>query len=203
MFWFKGLLIGFSIAAPVGPIGLLCIQRTLTDGRAVGLAAGLGAASADAVYGSIAGFGLTTVASLLLDWQNGLRLMGGVFLLYLGLRTLLATPTEPGANLRSAGLLRDYASTFLLTLTNPMTILAFVGIFAGLGLVGGAGDDFAAAGVLVLGVFLGSACWWLILVIGVGAVRQRLAASALLWINRISGAIMMGFGVLALLPAAG
>jgi arginine exporter protein ArgO len=84
-----------------------------------------------------------------------------------------------------------------------MTILAFVGIFAGLGLVGGAGDDFAAAGVLVLGVFLGSACWWLILVIGVGAVRQRLAASALLWINRISGAIMMGFGVLALLPAAG
>jgi len=196
MFFYKGLLIGFSIAAPVGPIGLLCIQRTLTRGRLTGLASGLGAASADAVYGFVAGFGLTSVSGLLLGWRRELQLLGGLFLLYLGLRILLAPPAERCAAADSVGLLSDYASTFALTLANPVTILAFIGIFAGLGLADAPGD-FTSAGLLVLGVFLGSLLWWLLLAYGVGALRHRLAPAVQGWINRAAGAVIIGFGVLA------
>src|SRR5215212_10024460 len=119
----KGLLIGFSIAAPVGPIGVLCIRRTLAQGRAAGLVSGLGAASADAVYGCIAGFGLTFISGLLISQQGWLRLIGGGFLLYLGIKTLLSRPAEQPASAGGTGLARAYASTQLLTLTNPATIL--------------------------------------------------------------------------------
>lgn len=199
LFWFKGLLIGFAIAAPVGPIGLLCVQRTLTRGRWSGVLSGLGAASADAVYGCIAGFGLASLAGWLLAWQTELRLVGGMFLLYLGWRTWRVPPAAEQAPVRPtrAGLLGDYLSTLGLTLTNPVTILAFLGIFAGLGLAGGSGD-FAAAAALVLGVFAGSLLWWLLLAGGVGLLRGRLSPSVLPWINRVSGALIAGFGVWAL-----
>jgi len=196
MFFYKGLLIGFAIAAPVGPIGLLCIQRTLTRGRLAGLASGLGAASADAVYGFVAGFGLTAVSGLLLGWRRELQLLGGLFLLYLGLRILLTPPAEGRAAAASVGLLSDYASTFVLTLANPVTILAFIGIFTGLGLADAPGD-FISAGLLVLGVFLGSLLWWLLLASGVGALRHRLAPAVQGWINRAAGAVIISFGVLA------
>ncbi len=200
LFWFKGMLIGFAIAAPVGPIGLLCIQRTLVRGRWSGVLSGLGAASADAVYGCIAGFGLASLAGGLLAWQTELRLIGGLFLLYLGGRTWLAPLAAEQARVRPtrAGLLGDYLSTLGLTLTNPVTILAFLGIFAGLGLTGGAGN-FAMAGVLVLGVFAGSLLWWLLLAGGVGLLRGRLSPSILRWINRASGLLIAGFGIWALL----
>jgi threonine/homoserine/homoserine lactone efflux protein len=200
LFWFKGMLIGFAIAAPVGPIGLLCIQRTLVRGRWSGVLSGLGAASADAVYGCIAGFGLASLAGGLLAWQTELRLTGGLFLLYLGGRTWLAPLAAEQARVRPtrAGLLGDYLSTLGLTLTNPVTILAFLGIFAGLGLTGGAGN-FAMAGVLVLGVFAGSLLWWLLLAGGVGLLRGRLSPSILRWINRASGLLIAGFGIWALL----
>ncbi len=200
MFWLKGLLIGFAIAAPVGPIGLLCIQRTLARGRWSGVLSGLGAASADAVYGCIAGFGLASLAGLLLAWQMELRLVGGLFLLYLGWRTWLTPPAAEQARVRPAraGLLGDYLSTLALTLTNPVTILAFLGIFAGLGLAGGAGD-FVAAGALVLGVFAGSLLWWLLLAGGVGLLRGRFSPSILRWINLGSGLVIAGFGIWALL----
>ena len=199
-FLFKGMLIGFAIAAPVGPIGLLCIQRTLTRGRWSGVLSWLGAASADALYGCIAGFGLASLAGWLLAWQTELQITGGLFLLYLGWRTW-QTPSvaEPAqAQPTRAGLAGDYLSTLALTATNPVTILAFLGIFTGLGLAA-TGQDFAAAGLLVLGVFAGSLLWWLLLAGGVGLLRRRLTPSALRWINRISGMLIASFGGWALL----
>ncbi|MFO1430821.1 MAG: LysE family transporter [Candidatus Competibacteraceae bacterium] len=194
----KGLLIGFAIAAPVGPIGLLCIQRTLQRGRIAGFISGLGAASADAVYGSIAGFGLVSLSGLLLDWRQELRRLGGIFLLYLGWRLFSSLPTEQNSALRSTDLMEDYASTFLLTLTNPVTILAFIGIFTGLGLAAGE-RNFNAAGLLVLGVFLGSLLWWLLLALAVGALRRRLSPATRRRLNRAAGTVIALFGALALL----
>ncbi|MCP4426981.1 MAG: LysE family transporter, partial [Chloroflexi bacterium] len=166
----RGTAIGFAIAAPVGPIGLLCIQRTLRNGRTYGFVSGLGAASADAVYGAIAGFGLTAVSNILIAQQNWFSLVGGLFLLYLGLRTffapLAAQAADVSAGARGNGLWGAYGSIFLLTLTNPITILSFVAIFAGLGL---AADKrtVGEAMTLVGGVTLGSAAWWLLLSGGV------------------------------------
>jgi len=192
----RGLLIGFSIAAPVGPIGVLCIRRTLAAGRATGLAVGLGAATADAVYGAIAGFGLTAVSSLLVRQQGVLRLVGGLFLCYLGVRTFLASPARDAARAGGAGLLGAFTSTFGLTLANPATILSFVAVFAGLGIAGA--GSWREATVLVAGVFLGSALWWLLLSGAVGALRSRLDLRALRWINRLSGLVLLGFGIIAL-----
>ncbi|MBN1200852.1 MAG: LysE family transporter [Anaerolineae bacterium] len=196
-FFARGLVIGFSIAAPVGPIGVLCIRRTLADGRAHGLVSGLGAATADAIYGSIAAFGLTFVSSFLIDQQTGLRLIGGVFLCYLGIKTLLARPAEHIVQANNNRLTGAYTSTFFLTLTNPVTILSFAAIFAGVG-VGGDAGDYLAAAVLVAGVFLGSAAWWLLLSGGVSLLRDAATPAHLRWINRGSGVILISFGLVAL-----
>jgi len=197
-FLFKGLALGFSIAAPVGPIGVLCIRRTLAEGRAVGFASGLGAATADAIYGSIAAFGLTLISTFLISQRLGLGLIGGAFLCYLGIKTLMAKPAEPAAFIAGKGLLGAYGSTFFLTLSNPITILSFVAIFAGLGFVN-ASRDLVSAGVLVLGVFGGSASWWFLLSGGVSLFRSRFDLRALQWVNRISGSVITGFGLLALM----
>src|SRR5262245_23551445 len=168
----RGLLIGFSIAAPVGPIGVLCIRRTLADGRLAGLVSGLGAATADAFYGCVAAFGLTAVSGFLISQQTWLRLFGGLFLCYLGIRTLLAAPAEKPAIATGRrpspgrGLLAAYTSTFALTVANPATILSFAAIFAGMG-AGITSRSYASAALLVSGVFLGSALWWLLLSGGV------------------------------------
>ncbi|MCB0193793.1 MAG: LysE family transporter [Anaerolineae bacterium] len=193
-----GLLIGFSIAAPVGPIGVLCIRRTLAQGRIVGLLSGLGAATADAFYGCVAGFGLTAVSALLLGQQQWLALTGGLFLCYLGIKTLRSSSADMPTQAQQQSFVSAYASTFFLTITNPATILSFAAIFAGLGLAGTRGD-YLAATVLVAGVFSGSALWWLALSMGVSIVRERINAKQLGWINRISGLIILGFGVAILL----
>lgn len=195
--FFRGLVIGFSIAAPVGPIGVLCIRRTLADGQIAGLVSGLGAATADAFYGCVAGFGLTFISSLLIDQQMWMRLFGGLFLLYLGIKTLLSRPAEQAAKTTGNGLLSAYASTFLLTVTNPLTILSFAAIFAGLGLTNTTGG-YASALILVLGVFLGSASWWLLLSGGVGLFRDKFNTQGMVWVNRISGLIIIAFGAVAL-----
>ena len=192
----RGLILGFAIAAPVGPIGLRCIQRALSQGRAVGLASGLGAATADAFYGAVAAFGLTIISAFLIEQQFWLALLGGLFLCYLGVRTLLSPPAESAAEREARSIGAAYASTFLLTITNPMTILAFVAIFAGAGLAAAGGDAIAAAW-MVLGVFLGSAAWWLLLSGGVSLLRSRINSGVLLWVNRAAGAILALFGVLA------
>jgi threonine/homoserine/homoserine lactone efflux protein len=189
----RGFVLGFSIAMPVGPIGVLCIQRTLAQGRAAGLASGLGAATADAVYGSVAGFGLTVVSAMLVRQRTWLGLLGGVFLCYLGLKTLLSQPVERTGSEIKGGLPRAYASTFVLTLTNPLTIFSFTLAFAALG--GGADGDYVGASLLVLGVFAGSGLWWLLLS---GAVSLFRARFDLKWVNRISGTVIAGLGLIAL-----
>ncbi len=197
-FFLRGLIIGFSIAAPVGPIGLLCIRRTLAVGKVSGLISGLGAATADAIYGSVAGFGLTFISNILIHQQLWLRLIGGLFLCFLGLKIFFSCPAKQEASIKGNGLLSAYASTFFLTLTNPMTILSFAGIFAGLG-VGSTNGNYISAGILVIGVFVGSALWWFILSSVVGMISTKIETHRLRWVNRISGAIITAFGLFALM----
>jgi len=194
----RGWLIGFAIAAPVGPIGVLCIRRTLADGRLVGFLSGIGAATADACYGAIAAFGLTALQDVLLRQQVWLRVAGGLFLIYLGLRTFLATPSSDAARAsHRGGLPGAYLSTFALTITNPATILAFLVIFAGFRL-GETANNYWGAISIVVGVFLGSASWWLLLSGLVGLLRERFTATWLTWVNRLAGGVIFAFGVAAL-----
>jgi len=195
----QGLLIGFSIAAPVGPIGVLCIRRSLADGARIGLLTGLGAASADAFYGAIAAFGLTAVSNLLMNHRFLLGLIGGVFLCYLGVRAFFAGVAEGGQAPPRVSALTAYGSTFVLTLANPMTILSFAAVFVGFGL--GSAKDYNAAGMMVAGVFVGSALWWLLLSSVVSLIRSRMTAASLQWVNRGSGVIIVAFGVYALASA--
>lgn len=201
VFFLKGVILGFVIAAPVGPIGVLCAQRTLTHGRRAGFFSGMGAATADAIYGFIAAFGLTFVADALSAHQAWLRIAGGGALIFLGLRTVIERPCEqremPKTLKRYAGM---YTSTFLLTLTNPMTILSFGAVFAGFGLAGARGDLLSAA-VLIIGVFLGSGLWWVFLVGVFSLYRKRHKGEDLVWVNRLAGAVILGSGLLALASA--
>lgn len=197
----RGLVVGFAIAAPVGPIGVLCIQRTLMFGRLAGLLSGLGAATADAIYGVVAGFGLTLISAMLIEQIFWFRLIGGIFLIVLGIRTFRSTPAAIGGSLKPQGLWQVYASTVLLTLTNPATILAFGLIFAGLGWAAAGGDRLTAIW-LVLGVFSGSAAWWLLLSSGVSLLQTRFTKRHLRWLNRGSGIILIAFGGVALWPSS-
>ncbi|HKP51723.1 MAG TPA: LysE family transporter [Chloroflexia bacterium] len=196
-FLLKGLILGFSIAAPVGPIGVLCIRRTLASGFPSGILSGLGAATADAFYGGVAAFGLTFVSTFLVGGQIWLRVVGGLFLLYLGLRIFLSPPPEKPASASTRGLAGAFASTFFLTLTNPATIISFAAVFAGFGL-GASGGSTADASLLVVGVFAGSALWWLLLASGVTLLRSRLDYRRMGWINKLSGAIIIVFGLITL-----
>jgi threonine/homoserine/homoserine lactone efflux protein len=198
LFLLKGIVLGFSIAAPVGPIGVLCIRRTLSRGAGSGFVSGLGAATADALYGSIAALGLSVVSAFLIDQQFYLRLIGGGVLLYLGYTTYTSIPAETAATANDAGLWSAYASTLVLTMTNPMTILSFAGVFAGLGLSPGDENNLSAF-LLILGVFTGSLLWWAILSGLVNALRDRFDPQRLKWVNQLSGFIIAGFGFYCLL----
>lgn len=197
-FLLRGLIIGFSIAAPVGPIGVLCIRRTLTEGRLSGFVTGLGAATADGIYGAIAAFGLTFISNILIHQQGWIRLMGGFFLCYLGIKTFLTSPLKPTSSIKNIAFSSNYASTFFLTLTNPLTVLFFTAVVAGLG-VGSSMGNFFSAGTLVLGIFIGSTLWWLLLSSGVGIFGEKLSVTGLRWVNRISGMVIIIFGIVALL----
>jgi len=195
----KGLIVGIAIAAPVGPIGLLCIQRALAGGWVSGLASGLGAAVADTFYGAIAAFGLTLVESFLIGHRSIISIIGGLLLCILGARILLSRPARVAAAPRAsaAGLAGDLCGTCMLTLANPMTILSFIAIFAALD-TSGANGSYGAAATLVFGVFCGSAAWWLCLSLGIGVIRHRMDEPVLLWISRASGALVIAFGATAL-----
>ncbi len=194
----KGLILGFSIAAPVGPIGLLCIQRTLQRGRLCGFVSGLGAATADACYGLVAALGLGAVISFLLDLQFWLQLGGGLFLLGLGVKMLLtkSSPVTAAATPEKAGLAAAFGSVLLLTLANPATILSFFAVFAGLGIAAQSGGALA----LVAGVFLGSATWWLLLSFLAGLFRRHLNDGRLWVLNVVAGISLLGLALWALLP---
>jgi len=199
IFFLKGLIIGFVIAAPVGPIGVLCARRTLMFGRRAGFFSGMGAATADAIYGFVAAFGLTLISGFLVGHNVFLRLVGGSLLCILGVKALFAETSPkrdyPKSFKKFAGM---YSSTFILTLTNPMTIFSFAAVFAGFGLAGVKGSVLSAA-VLILGVFLGSAIWWLFLVGIFSIFRKRFHSDQLRWVNLISGSIIIASGFLALL----
>ncbi|ASS49246.1 MAG: lysine transporter LysE [Candidatus Fluviicola riflensis] len=196
-YFIKGLIIGFSVAAPVGPIGVLTIKRTLTEGRTSGFVTGMGAAMADTVYGIIAGCGLTAISSFLLTQAFWMKLIGGLFLLFLGVKSFLSKPPEKSATVVGKGLFYNFISTFFLTVTNPSTILSFLAIFAGMGL-GSEKTDYSLSMILVLGVFLGSALWWLILSFTVSFFRSKVTNTHLLWINRLSGILITAFGLMAI-----
>lgn len=197
-FFVKGMLLGFSIAAPVGPIGILCIRRTLQYGRFSGLFSGLGAATADTLYGLIAAFSLTLVSDFLEAQHFYLHLLGGLFLLFLGGRTFFAATEEVTPDRVShRSLISDFISTFFLTLSNPLTIFSFVAVFAGLGLVN-VSEKLTDAAVLVSGIFLGASTWWLILCEGLTFFRKRVSQKTMAWINRTAGMIIVAFGLGAL-----
>ncbi|MBM3138185.1 MAG: LysE family translocator, partial [Chloroflexi bacterium] len=181
-------------AAPVGPVGVLCIRRSMTHGFRSGLVSGLGAASADAVYGTIAAAGLTLVADVLVRQQMWLGLLGGGFLLYLGVKTFASKSAVEAAKQEHVSISGDYFSTLLLTLSNPMTIFSFAAIFSGMSAQTLPVFRFSAF-LLVLGVFLGSASWWLILSGSVGLLRSRVTSTLIGWINRISGLVIIGFAI--------
>lgn len=191
-FLFKGIIIGFAIAAPVGPIGILCISRSLSNGRLSGFITGLGAASADAIYGAIGAFGLTAIIALLVQWQLYIEIIGGVFLLFLGIKIFFSKPKDDFLSEKTGdSIIFDYTSTFFLTITNPMAILAYISAFAALGL-GRDKYDLYGASLLVVGVFLGSTLWWFVLSSLVGGwLHKKLNIQVLKWINRGSGTIII------------
>lgn len=196
-FLLKGALLGFSIAAPIGPIGVLCIRRTLQFGRLSGLVSGLGAALADTFYGMIAAFGLTFISNFLLAGKFWLHLFGGCFLIFLGLKTFLAKPAEKSGQVSHKTLSSDFISTFFLTMTNPMTIVAFLAIFAGLGLANSQ-ENYSDSVQLVSGIFLGSAFWFLLLSEGVTLFRKKISQRVMTWVNRIAGLTIATFGIFAI-----
>jgi threonine/homoserine/homoserine lactone efflux protein len=188
----QSVWIGLSIAAPVGPIGLLVIQRTLQHGAGLGLATGLGAAAADAVFGALGAFGVSAVIGLLQSARVPLALLGGAFLLWLAWRNWVAQPASARAQMAGAPRLwPSFVGTFLLTLSNPATILSFIAIFAALGSRG----TPASPAVMVLGVLLGSALWWLLLCAMVSALRSRFDARAQRWVSRTSAVMLAGFAL--------
>ena len=193
----QGLALGFAIAAPVGPVGLLCIRRTMERGIKSGVFSGLGAASADAIYGTIAAAGLTLIADFLTAQQFWLGLGGGLFLLYLGIQSLATRPPEKEAQVNETAqgsLIKDFFSTLALTLSNPITIFSFIAIFSGFN---AASDSiyYSSAFILVLGVFCGSALWWLTLSIGVNFLRQRMTDKVIFYINKAAGLAIIGFAI--------
>ena len=187
----KGLAFGFLLAATVGPMWVLCLRRTLASGPLVGLASGLGIALADGFYGAVAAFGLTAISGFLLAHAFWIGLGGAAFLIYLGLRTLFASPHIEEQSEAPLSLPAALLSTLGLTLTNPPTIVAFAAIFAGLGLVSSV--DYGAAALIVAGVFAGSAAWWVILALAAGKLRNRIGPRLFRAVNIVAGVSILGF----------
>ncbi len=194
----EGVIIGFVVAVPVGPLGLLCINRALALGALCGLYSGLGVATADALAAGIAALGVTLVSTFLLEHQIGLSLVGGLFLCYLGCKIYRTSPSHQTLPNNVTGLFGAYATTFFLTFSNPVTILSFVAIYAGWGVKSLHGNYLAAA-LLALGVFAGSSLWWLFLFTGLTLFRDAFSARILGLIHKVSGTIIAGFGLIVLL----
>ena len=191
----KGFTIGLAIAAPVGPIGLLTIRRTLAHGRAAGILTGLGAASADAIFGSIAAFGITAISSIMIGAKFWLGIIGGLFLIYLGWQTFISQPAHNPAESKVSSLPAMYFTSFALVLTNPISILYFVGIIASVG----AANNPTSATWMVAGIFTGSALWWLTLASIANGLRHKINPRALKLVNRVSGVIIAAFGIYAVI----
>lgn len=195
----RSLVIGFTIAMAVGPITLLVVRRTIEHGGVYGLVSGFGVAAADATYGGIAAFGLTAVTALLVSAHTVLGVVGGVIIVLIGLRTMASRPAGPARDAARPGLLAAFVSIYALTMTNPLTIVLYAGVFAAIGL--GSSGGFVDAAIVTGAVLIGSGLWWVVLCSVVAWVRGRVSATALLWVNRISGAALVIFGALAVVGA--
>lgn len=198
--FFTAAGVGLAIAAPVGPMGMLCIRRTLTGGPRAGLAIGFGIASGDAFYGLIAALGLVGISQFMLAYDRPLHLVAGLFLLYLGVRTLLQKPPADAPNgdgklaqIGRAGALRAYASSLLLTLTNPQTVIMFAALFTTLAPRGAFSSSIALT--TVSGVFCGSIAWWCFLVTVVSLARHAIGSKLRLAIDRLVGITLAAFGI--------
>ncbi len=196
----KGSLIGFSIAMPVGPVGMLCIQHSLRRGLVAGLIAGLGAALADAFFGCMAGFGVSLLSHVLTRYQVWFQMIGAFILWYLGIKIFKSQPVQVETGEASFSCSRVFFSTFALTLTNPLTLLCFAAIYASLGITP-ADDEILPAVILTLGVLIGAAIWWMMLTFGVTFIGRKFQLTSSPLLNRISGGILTGCGCLASLSA--
>jgi len=197
-----GVVVGFLVAAPVGPVAVLCIQRTLLDGRLVGYATGIGAALADTVFGALAIFSVAIVQSFLADHRPTVQLLGSLVLIGLGLRTILGRPNRQARPASAAAidhlsLLQACGSAFLVTIVNPITILAFISIFAAIR-ISATVEGLFASWTIVLGVAIGALAWWWLLASIASVLRQRFTERGLHWLNDVSGAVILGFGVYGL-----
>lgn len=195
IFLLKGLIIGFAMAVPIGPVGIMCIRKTLAEGHSRGLIIGLGAATADALYGSLAAFGLTFVSDAITSQQFWVRLVGGGLLLFLGIRTFRAKRKDPVMPFDNKGFWGPYLSAFVIAVTNPLTIFAFIAVFAAFGL--GHTLNVFSAGILVFGVFAGSGLWFLTLGFVATFFRKKLDSAGLRWVNKIAGVLIILSGVAA------
>jgi threonine/homoserine/homoserine lactone efflux protein len=197
LFW-KSLSIGLAVAAPVGPMSLLCIHRTVDHGHSAGLVFGAGIAAADLTYAAIAAFGITAVSSTLLAGAFWIRLVGSALLVILGLRIALAKPaSETGQSIADSGL-RAFVTAYGLTMANPPTILFFAGIFASVASLASVSQSLIFSG----GVFVGSMLWWIVLTTLVSTSSAWLKPAVLGWINRISGGVLLGFAAYGLATLA-
>ena len=193
----KAFIIGFSIAMPVGPIGLLCIKNTLSYGFKIGFAVGLGAALADSFYGFLAGGGLALISKFLIDYTFYIKIIGGLFLIYLGIKEIKSYKEIPNkaANIKASHFFKIVVTVLFLTLTNPATIISFIAIFAAIG-----GSSVGGFGLvtMILGVFLGSLFWWLILAGGVSKIKHKISDNLMKKIKILSGFVLCSFGCYAL-----
>ncbi len=191
----KGIIVGLSASIPLGPIGVLCIQRTLNKGRVSGFISGLGAAAADGLFAIIAGFGISIIIDSVVEYQLYLKLIGGIILFVLGVRLLYANPAvdlRRQLKKKKKGLFGDFLSIFILTVSNPIGIFVFVAVFAGFNLVGK--ESSISVIILVLGVITGAALWWFSLSGLVSIFRNRFRLRKLLLVNRVAGVLVIAFG---------
>lgn len=189
----KGIFLGLCVAVPVGPIGILCINRTINKGYFSGVVSGLGATTADFLYGIVAGLGVTVVSNFLIDYKNWLHLIGLIFLIIVGINIIVKKQKDPEMMVpESKGFFKDYVTSFLLTLTNPLTIFFFIAVFASLNLT-----CFDPINVipLLLGVLIGSGGWWFILCGFTLKFKNKLSFNILKRIDLISGILILGFSV--------
>jgi threonine/homoserine/homoserine lactone efflux protein len=193
----QGGAIGFLVAAAIGPIAMLCIRTTLERGRIAGIAAGMGVAVADTIYAAIGAYGISFVGAALSNGESWLKLVGGIVLIAFGIYLARKQPVTAAEEQEvPKSLTADFVMTLGLTLTNPMTILSFAGLFAGVS--GLRGFPLTEIPALLIGVFAGSAVWWLALAFIIGLIRHRISPTTMLWINRASAAAIIGFGLYVL-----
>jgi len=196
----QGIILGFSASVPLGPMGLICIQKTLNRGRLAGLISGTGAAAADTFYATIAAFGISFITDFIHKEQFTLRIIGSIILVLLGYKIFITNPAIQirKQNRKKNNLLGDFVSIFFLTLSNPITVFFFGAVFASTGVLKGE-NSFLELVEVVVGVFTGGMLWWLILTTVVNVFRSKFRLKRLWWINKITGAVIVIFGIVAII----